>query len=92
MFTECPFGSYGPDCVYNCSRNCLGDVACNRRTGKCDTGCDFGYTGELCETGLMKLKILKYAFVVDFFSVWNMWYTVLQLCIGSIIRLSFTDI
>lgn len=67
MLTECPLESYGQDCVYNCSGNCLGEVACNRTTGKCDTGCDFGYTGDLCETGLMKLKRLKYAFiVVDF--------------------------
>lgn len=77
MFIECFFGSYGLDCVYNCSRYCLGDVVCNRRIGKCDIGCDFGYIGELCEIGLMKLKIFKYVFVVDFFLVWNMWYIVL---------------
>lgn len=56
MFTECPFGTYGPDCVHNCSGNCLGAVACNRTTGTCDTGCDFGYTGELCETGLINCR------------------------------------
>lgn len=54
MFTECPLGSFGPYCVYNCSGNCLGDVACNRTTGKCDTGCDVGHTGDLCETGMRK--------------------------------------
>lgn len=57
MFTECPLGNHGPDCVYKCSAKCLGDVACNRKTGKCDTGCDIGYTGELCETGMMKLNV-----------------------------------
>lgn len=56
MFTECPLGSYGPGCVYNCSKACLGDVACNRTTGKCDTGCESGYTGDLCETGMIKLN------------------------------------
>uniref|UniRef100_A0A8W8NCG0 protein-tyrosine-phosphatase n=1 Tax=Magallana gigas TaxID=29159 RepID=A0A8W8NCG0_MAGGI len=44
-------GTFGPNCVYKCSVKCLGDVACNRTTGKCDNGCDFGYTEELCETG-----------------------------------------
>lgn len=32
MFTECPLGNHGPDCVYKCSATCLGDVACNRKT------------------------------------------------------------
>lgn len=54
MFTECPLGSYGTDCVYNCSGNCLDDVACNRNTGKCDTGCVIGYTGVMCNTGLIQ--------------------------------------
>lgn len=55
--TECPSKTYGPDCVHNCSGQCLRDVACNRTTGKCDTGCGFGYTGEFCETGLIiKIK------------------------------------
>lgn len=56
MFTECHFGTYGPGCVHNCSGNCLGAVACNRTTGTCDTGCDFGFTGELCEKGLIKCQ------------------------------------
>uniref|UniRef100_A0A8W8N951 protein-tyrosine-phosphatase n=1 Tax=Magallana gigas TaxID=29159 RepID=A0A8W8N951_MAGGI len=47
--TECPTGKFGPDCVYNCSRHCMGDVTCNRTTGRCDTGCKAGYTGELCD-------------------------------------------
>lgn len=57
MLTECPLGSYGPDCVYNCSKACFGDVACNRTTGKCDTGCNVRYSGDLCETGMIKLNI-----------------------------------
>lgn len=57
MFTECPLGSYGPGCVHKCSGRCLGDVACNRTTGKCDTGCESGNTGEMCETGMIKLNI-----------------------------------
>lgn len=67
MFTECPFGTYGPDCMHNCSGHCLGAVACNRTTGNCDTGCDFGYTGELCETGLIKCRLNYSYFLNDLF-------------------------
>lgn len=48
-------GTFGPDCVHKCSGVCFGDVACNRTTGKCDTGCDIGYTGVMCDTGMTKL-------------------------------------
>lgn len=49
--------SYGDvwTCVHKCSGVCFGDVACNRTTGKCDTGCDIGYTGVMCDTGMTKL-------------------------------------
>lgn len=57
MFIECPIGTYGPECVQTSSGRCLGDVACNRTTGKCDTGCDPWCTGELCETGLIKSNV-----------------------------------
>lgn len=57
MFTECPQGTYGPECINKCSGKCLGGVACNRTTGKCDTGCDLGYTGDMCETGLIKCRL-----------------------------------
>lgn len=42
--------------MYNCSGNCLNGVACNRTTGKCDAGCDYGYTGVLCKTGMIQLN------------------------------------
>lgn len=58
MFIECPMGTYGPDCMHKCIGKCLDDVACNRTTGTCNTGCDSGYTGELCETGLMKSNVV----------------------------------
>lgn len=57
MFIECPIGTYGPECVHKSSGRCLGDVACNRTTGMCDTGCDPWCTGELCETGLIKSNV-----------------------------------
>lgn len=56
FFSECPIGTFGPDCLYNCSGHCLhnvGDDTCNRTTGRCNTGCKPGYIGELCEKGLI---------------------------------------
>lgn len=70
LFTDCPLRKYGPGCVHKCSGMCLGDIACNRTTGKCDTGCEFGYTGELCETGLIHLNVywnMHFSWQVDLF-------------------------
>lgn len=59
FFSECPTGTFGSDCVYNCSAHCFGDAPCDRTTGRCDSGCTPGYTGELCDTGLITSKIDK---------------------------------
>jgi hypothetical protein len=56
---ECPSESYGPDCVYNCSRQCLNYLPCNRTTGRCDRGCNPGYTGERCDKGMMLYCVYK---------------------------------
>lgn len=53
-FLECPIGTFGSDCGHNCSGHCIDDIPCNRTTGRCDSGCKPGYTGELCDTGLRK--------------------------------------
>ncbi|XP_056002467.1 multiple epidermal growth factor-like domains protein 10 isoform X2 [Ostrea edulis] len=45
---KCKMGTYGPNCIYNCSGHCLNDGICNRETGYCDTGCKSGYTGRYC--------------------------------------------
>nr|XP_022311266.1 protein draper-like [Crassostrea virginica] len=45
---ECEDGTYGQNCVYICSDNCLNGSPCNRQTGHCDTGCKPGYTNALC--------------------------------------------
>lgn len=50
--TECDKGTYGLGCIHNCSSHCLNDVTCNKTTGICDHGCEVGYSGMLCETGL----------------------------------------
>ena len=47
FFVECN-GTYGKNCVHNCSGNCLNDSPCNTQTGHCDMGCKPGYTNVLC--------------------------------------------
>lgn len=42
FFLECDDGTYGYDCVNNCSVNCLNNSKCNKQTGHCDEGCDMG--------------------------------------------------
>ena len=44
----CVNGTYGNNCVYNCSGNCLNDSPCNRQTGYCEGGCKPGYTNAFC--------------------------------------------
>ena len=44
----CKDGTYGNNCVHNCSGNCLNDSPCNKQTGHCDTGCKPGFTNTLC--------------------------------------------
>lgn len=59
FFLECPTGTFGLDCGYNCSGHCIDDIPCDKTTGRCDSGCKPGYTGELCDTGLINCKIDK---------------------------------
>lgn len=46
--TECENGTYGYDCVNNCSGHCLNNSPCNKQTGHCDGGCNPGYTYKDC--------------------------------------------
>lgn len=52
FFLECPKGTYVPGCTHNCSGRCLNGASCNRTTGKCDQGCESGYTGTFCEKSM----------------------------------------
>ncbi|XP_065933837.1 receptor-type tyrosine-protein phosphatase epsilon [Magallana gigas] len=45
---ECVSGTYGHNCVNNCSSHCLNDSTCNKQTGHCDRGCNPGYTINDC--------------------------------------------
>ena len=59
FYLVCEDGTYGSNCVQNCSGNCLNDSLCNKETGHCEAGCNPGYTNALCNQGkLMFLKIL----------------------------------
>lgn len=44
MSLACDDGSYGYDCVNNCSGHCLNGSHCNKQAGHCDKGCNPGYT------------------------------------------------
>ena len=44
----CEDGTFGYDCINNCSGNCLDDSPCNKQTGHCEGGCKPGYTNVLC--------------------------------------------
>mgnify|MGYP003689832513 CR=1 FL=1 len=47
-------GSYGVNCVENCSMTCGIPGNCDRITGYCNGGCQRGWTGVKCEKGKVK--------------------------------------
>lgn len=49
--SECNDGTFGHDCINNCSGHCLNKSPCNKQTGHCDRGCDPGYNTEDCNKG-----------------------------------------
>lgn len=48
---ECLAGSYGRDCVHNCSLTCGMPGRCDKISGFCIDGCQAGLTGDMCEKG-----------------------------------------
>ena len=44
-------GSYGVNCIGNCSLTCRLPKKCDRVTGHCYGGCQRGWTGVRCEKG-----------------------------------------
>lgn len=60
FYQECPFAKYGPNCLYNCSGNCLDKTRCNLSTGRCDNGCEAGFTGGHCDKGMtIEIKSIR---------------------------------
>lgn len=52
MVLACEKGTFGYDCLNNCSVNCLNDSLCNKQNGHCDRGCNPGYTNTDCSKGM----------------------------------------
>lgn len=48
MVTGCENGTFGNNCISNCSGHCLHDHPCNQETGHCDEGCQPGYNDTFC--------------------------------------------
>lgn len=60
---ECNYGTYGYNCVNNCSGHCLNYSPCNKQTGHCDDECKPGYTDTNCSKGNLNDLVL---FVIIF--------------------------
>ena len=55
-FTACLNGTYGQECNNTCG-NCFGQEQCLHTNGTCLSGCDTGFVGEECKTGMSKNNI-----------------------------------
>lgn len=68
----CKDGTFGYNCINNCSSHCLTDYSCNKQTGHCDNDNDNdpGYTNNKCNKGKeIKIKfknLLVFAFAFKF--------------------------
>ncbi|XP_065938543.1 multiple epidermal growth factor-like domains protein 10 isoform X2 [Magallana gigas] len=51
---ECIDGTYGFDCVNNCSGHCLNNSSCEKHNGHCKNGCNAGYTNLLCNEHVLQ--------------------------------------
>lgn len=68
--TECELGTFGYDCMNNCSDHCLNNSPCNKETGHCDGGCNLGYTNGDCNEGIsMQLQINLHTLLKNMFSI-----------------------
>uniref|UniRef100_K1QD44 Scavenger receptor class F member 2 n=1 Tax=Magallana gigas TaxID=29159 RepID=K1QD44_MAGGI len=68
---KCADGTYGYDCVNNCSGHCSNDSLCNEQTGHCDRGCG---SGNDCSKGTHDLSYNKIATQSHTFLGWNTYY------------------
>ena len=57
---ECPLGTYGNDCKYNCGIACSVSNHCNKTTGECIGGCKPGWKIFFCnQSKICKMYHLK---------------------------------
>ena len=57
-FAECDPGEYGENCKLKCSNNCK-NPPCNAKNGFCsDAGCNPGFKGDICTTGLRFIRMI----------------------------------
>lgn len=71
-FLECDNGTYGLNCVKNCSGQCLNNSPCNKQTGKCNKGCNPGYTNGDCSKGKITNESYTFCFFKPlYFNVWK---------------------
>lgn len=63
---ECTEGWYGVNCSQPCLGHCRDGAICNPVTGKCDNGCDVGWTGSMCKNGKDICISLEFRLVVCF--------------------------
>ena len=61
--------SYGENCQYPCSKNCVNQT-CDRFHGICQFGCETGYIGQKCEQGIYTcMWILTRNMFTDFLKI-----------------------
>lgn len=52
IFAACLPEYFGANCAKQCSSYCKGKRTCDRFTGICDEGCDYGLSGRQCGTSI----------------------------------------
>ncbi|XP_071167497.1 scavenger receptor class F member 2-like [Mytilus edulis] len=63
---ECPEGSYGMNCAFNCSIHCVYKM-CNPKSGNCTYGCEYGWSGVFCDDDILTPEELKEQAIIMFF-------------------------
>ena len=71
LFAVCEDGTYGLNCAYNCSGNCLNDYPCNKQNGHCGGGCKPGYIKDLCNERMLIFVTLSTVRKRFFYNVLN---------------------
>ena len=54
FFVACEDGYFGDMCTQKCSENCNQAGICNKTTGVCLDGCQPGWMGDFCDSGIFQ--------------------------------------